>query len=251
MPEKIDQFYRLIFGNKDLGDVVSGDEAVNQTAKEKSMLTYMFTLENIFEPFGTDVTQFGTWKNLYTHLCEACGLAPFELTGPTCFARLFQRCRLLIQSTFPPIPALVDGLTRTTAMVYYLSGVFKLVDQQNADSTKRKELAQFSSHSEASLAAPFWLKMEETNSDSFGLNMKRMGNLIPITLVFSGGTEFNPDWYAQSHVFETLGKLKSIAKRYQDQVAAASSRTLKEEAITFLESMAFDKPEIPTTEVES
>jgi hypothetical protein len=246
MVKQVDAFFSLIFGDE-IQKENSSDGATTSTPtiKEKTMATYVSTLVNIFVPFGNDVTKFGTWKNLYTHLCGACGLTPSKLAGPFCFARLFQRCRLLIQSTSPPVPALVDGLTRATAMVYYLSGVFKLSDSEASEKVEFSRRV-FTAHKNPSLATPFWTPMTKLNDKGFLKAMKHMSKKIPFTLLSFGEKEFGMDTYTQEHAVENLRIIKAIGKQFQDQVNAATHRSIKEEMINVLEAIDFTPPAPPT-----
>jgi hypothetical protein len=248
--EKIRDFGDLILGKDAMGNYIkkiattgNTTQTPDQISRTSHMEFYSFTLENFFQPFGGNVTEGATWQNLYNHLCEKCGLVVSELVDPFCFARLFQRCRLLIQSTCPPIPALIDGMTRTTSMVYYLSGVFKLSDS-NRDSPFEFGLHEFIPHHD-NLAEPFWKSLKETPAKIITTALTFMGQKIPVTLLSYDADDNNPSVGEKGNVDTQLDVITCISRNYQDQAAKASPRTIKEHALTVLEKINFDPPSFP------
>jgi hypothetical protein len=235
LSEKITEFANLILGEDAMNKGLS-------TAKKTSMASYMYTLLNFFKPFGADVTQVATWQNLYNHLCDKSGLKTSELTGPYCLARLFQRCRLLIQSTSPPVPVLLDGLTRTTAMVYFLSGVYR----QTEINLGANEFArhQYNKHSNRAIAEPLWMNMKKVNGGNYD-NMSRLAQKSPITLLTFDRNDFEDSLYDDAKKNESIEKICKISRQYQDQVTKASARSLKEETIRALEGLDLTVPVIP------
>jgi hypothetical protein len=237
LEEKINQFCTLVLGQKAMSDFIISDAAPSR--KASSMSKYMFTLVNFFKPFGNDATKVATWQKLYRHLCAECGLGESaKLKGPFCMARLFQRCRLMIQSTFPPIPALIDGLTRATAMVYFMSGVGELT-HPNLSSNLEFARHGFGKQHVNNLAGPFLASMT-SNQNAVGGSMQRMARTIPVTLVSSDSSEFSPSPYRNGQMEQLRKTIVVLSKIFQDQATAASSRSIKEETINALGRLALD-----------
>jgi hypothetical protein len=225
-------FYKLIFGGGD--GTNSGPDIAEHlaglTEKKAAVATYLYTLVNFFKPFGSDVSKPSTWLNLYKHLCEATGMKVQELTQPLYFPRLFQRCRLLIQSEFPPIPAFLDGQHRAAGMVYFLSGVSELKPRSSDTRDEGEFEAMEFGVPDKKSCGPLWKELQvQENSDEVNTFLKRLDQIVPLSVISWNSDCFESQAYEQKLVGRKREEIVLLSTKYQNQTTAATRTTVRDD----------------------